>query len=224
MESQAFVPIEVVMARLDAAPEFVQALAALLSEPERQRARRFALARDRRRFTVARARLRQLLAERLGVDPASVELTYGRHGKPALASKHGAQLRFNLSHCDDLAVYAFVSGREIGIDVEAVRSVPDADDLAANFFSRRENEAYRALDPRDRPLGFFNCWTRKEAFIKALGEGLSYALDRFDVSLVPGEPARILRVDDTPGPNCGWRLHSCCPAPGFVTAVAVEIP
>ncbi|MGZ8849422.1 MAG: 4'-phosphopantetheinyl transferase family protein, partial [Thermoanaerobaculia bacterium] len=98
----------------------------------------------------------------------------------------------------------------------------DADDIAARSFSRRENEAYQALDPRDRPLGFFNCWTRKEAFIKAVGDGLHHPLDRFDVSLAPGQPAKILRVGNTHGDDCGWRMESFSPAPGFVAAVVTE--
>jgi 4'-phosphopantetheinyl transferase len=113
-------------------------------------------------------------------------------------------------------------GHEIGIDVEAVRVVPDADDIAARFFSRREREAYCALDGSRRPLGFFNCWTRKEAFVKALGDGLAHPLDDFDVSLSPDEPARILRVARTPGEHCGWRMESFSPAPGFVAAVVTE--
>jgi 4'-phosphopantetheinyl transferase len=119
-------------------------------------------------------------------------------------------------------VYAFSSGREIGIDVETVRLIRDADDIAARFFSPRENEAYLALDPPDRPLGFFNCWTRKEAFIKALGDGLYYPLDRFDVSLAPDEPARILRIESTPGDRCGWRMESFSPVTGFVAAIVIE--
>lgn len=215
--------IEVVVTRLDVGPEAVRASAALLSDAERQRATRFAFDRDRRRFTVARARLRQLLAARLGTRPESVELTYGVHGKPSLARRFAdSGLRFNVSHSDDVAVCALSRGREIGIDVEAVRVIPGADDIAARFFSRRENEVYRALDSRDRPLGFFNCWTRKEAFIKALGEGLYYPLARFDVSLAPGEPARILRVEGTPGDACGWALHSFLPGPGLIGAIAVR--
>ena len=215
--------IEVVVARLDLGIEVVQASAALLSDPERQRAARFALNRDRRRFIVARSRLRQLLGDRLDVRPDSVELEYGKRGKPALARNFAdSGLRFNLSHCNDVAVYAFSSGREIGIDVEAVRLMHDADDIAARFFSPREYEAYLALDPRDRPLGFFNCWTRKEAFIKALGEGLYYPLDRFDVSLAPDEPARILRVENTPGDRCDWCMESFSPVTGFVAAIVTE--
>src|SRR6185436_6736158 len=140
-------PIEVVVTRLDTGSEAVRASGALLSDAERQRAGRFAFHRDRSRFIAARSRLRQLLAARLDVRPESVELTYGERGKPALARRFAASgLQFNVAHCDDVAVYAFSRGREIGIDVEVVREVRDADDIAASFFSRRENEAYRALD------------------------------------------------------------------------------
>jgi 4'-phosphopantetheinyl transferase len=215
--------IEVVVTRLDVGSDTIHASAALLSEAERRRASRVTLHHNRRRFTVARARLRQLLGARLGVHPDSVELTYGERGKPALARAYAdSGLRFNVSHCDDIAVYAFAAGREIGVDVETLRVVPDADAIAALMFSRRESEAYRVLDPRDKPLGFFNCWTRKEAFIKALGDGLYHRLGSFDVSLAPGEPARILRVDSTPGDRCGWTLYSFMPGPGLIGAVVVQ--
>lgn len=215
--------IEVVVARLDVAPEAVCASAALLSDAERLRASRFAFDRDRRRFIVARARLRQFLAARLRVPPEAVELAYGAHGKPALARRFAdADWRFNVSHSDEVAVYAFSTGCEVGIDVEAVRVMRDADEIAARFFSRRENEVYQALAPRDKPMGFFNCWTRKEAFIKALGNGLYHPLERFDVSLAPGEPAKILRVEDMPGDECGWCLDSFSPAPGLVAALVVQ--
>ena len=156
------------------------------------------------------------------MNPAAIELEYGPHGKPALAPRFGAALKFNVSHCDEIAAYTFALDREIGVDVETVRAMPDADEIAARFFARGENEAYLGLDPRDRPLGFFNCWTRKEAFIKALGDGLSYPLARFEVSLVPGEPARIVRVEATSGDYCGWTLHGFAPAPGMVGAVVVR--
>jgi 4'-phosphopantetheinyl transferase len=213
---------EVVVTRLDLVPQDVRALASWLSEGELQRAKRFAFDRDRRRFIVARARLRQLLSARLGMPPGSVEFSYGACGKPELSRQFaGANLRFNLSHSGEIAVYGFTIGREIGIDVEAVRELHHAEDLAARFYSRRENDAFRALDARDRARGFFNCWTRKEAFIKALGDGLSHALDRFDVSLSPDEPAKLIRVDDTPGEECGWDMESFSPAPGFVGAVVI---
>ena len=215
--------MEIVMSRLNSDAESVGELHGCLSDEERQRASRFAFDLDRRRFIVARARLRQLLAARLDLQPGSVELRYGARGKPALARRGTApDLRFNVSHADDIAVYAFSIGREIGIDIEAVREMKCADEITAKCFSKREREMYFSLDPRDRAEGFFNCWTRKEAFIKALGDGFYHALDRFDVSLTPGEPARILRMDDTPGDDCGWRLDSFCPAPGYVAAVVTE--
>lgn len=215
--------VEIVTSELSPGAEGLDVLAGLLSDAERQRASRFVFDRDRRRFIVSRGRLRQLLAARLGVAPESVELTYGAHGKPAVTvGPADPDLRFNVSHCDDLAVYAFSYGVDIGVDVEAIRVIPDADRIAARFFSRRESETYRALDARDKPVGFFNCWTRKEAFIKALGDGLGHRLDSFDVSLAPDEPAAILRVGATAGDECDWRMESFAPAPGFVAAVVTE--
>jgi 4'-phosphopantetheinyl transferase len=199
--------IEIVMTRLDVGSEALRAAAALLSEAERQRASRFVFGRDRHRFTVARSRLRELLGVRLDVRPESIELAYGNRGKPALA-RHFADsdLHFNVSHCGDVAVYAFALGREIGIDVEAVRAIRDADDIAARCFSRHENEAYRALDPSDKPLG----------------HGLYHPLDSFDVSLAPGDPAKILRIEGAPGDHCSWHMEAFSPAPGLVAAVVVE--
>jgi 4'-phosphopantetheinyl transferase len=217
--------VEVVSASLDAEWASSGEWFRCLSEAERARAARFVFERDRRRFIAGRARLRHLLAARLGVAPEAIELVYGPQGKPGLARRFAdSDLRFNLSHCEDVAVYAFAHGREIGVDVEQIRELRDADDVAARFFSRREYEAYRALGPRDRPLGFFNCWTRKEAFIKALGEGLSHPLERFDVSLAPGEPARFLRVGETSGRDCGWWMESFSPVTGYVAAVVTERP
>jgi len=215
--------VEVVSSWLDAEPSEARELARCLSDGERLRAGRFAFERDRRRFVVGRARLRYLLASRLGVRPDAVELDYGPRGKPRLSRRFAdTGLHFNVSHFDNLAVYAFSTGREIGIDVEAVRDLRDADEIAARFFSCRENRAYLALAPHDRPQGFFNCWTRKEAFIKALGDGLHYPLDRFDVSLAPGEPAKILRIGDAPGDDCGWCLANLSPDAGLVAAIAVQ--
>ena len=216
---------ELIVTRLDVGPDAVHAAAALLSADERRKAGRFVFERDRRRFTVARATLRELLASRLGTPPELVELAHGARGKPALAPTFSHDdLRFNLSHCEDVAVYALSRGHEVGVDVEAVRVMPDGDDIAARFFSARERDAYRGLDAHDKPLAFFNCWTRKEAFVKALGHGLYHPLDSFDVSLMPGEPGRIIRVGETDGEHCGWQLCSFVPCSGFVGAVVIERP
>ena len=213
--------VEVVVAQLIADEEEVQAAETLLSDDERHRARRFVFDRDRRRFTVGRARLRELLGARLNVSPTSIEFAYGAHGKPSLSHRFAdSDLRFNVSHCDDVAVYAISRRRDVGIDVEAVRTMPDAGAIASRFFSPRETAAYHSLDAIHKPQGFFNCWTRKEAFIKAVGDGLSHSLDSFDVSLTPGAPAQILRVGDTVGDD-GWAMVSFVPVPGHVAAVVV---
>ncbi len=215
--------VEIVVARLDVEPDAVNALAGWLDGDERKRARRFEFERDRQRFIVARGRLRQLLGARLDTEPQSVELSYGPHGKPVLARGSANQdWRFNVSHSRDVAVFAFCRGREVGIDIEAVHSVHGAHAVAAHFFSRNELEAYLALDEADKELGFFHCWTRKEAFIKALGDGLRYPLDSFDVSLSPREPARLLRVGNMDGNRSGWYLRSFIPTPGYVAAIVIE--
>lgn len=195
------------MSRLRVAPDVVAACAAMLSESERQRARRFALDRDRRRYIVARARLRQLLAARLGVSAEEIELSNGEKGKPRLSGRFAAStIRFNVSHCEDIAVFAFCDGAEVGIDVEAVRPMIDVDEIAVRVFSPRETASLRAVEGDERVRRFFECWTRKEAFIKAVGDGFSYELDRFD-------------VDDARG----WRVESFSPAPGFIGAVATQL-
>jgi 4'-phosphopantetheinyl transferase len=199
------------------------ALAAWLHDDEQRIAQRFHFERDRRRFIVARARLRQVLAARLGTQPRAVEFAYTVHGKPMLAADSASiDLRFNVSHCKDVAVFAFCRGREVGIDVEMIERVEGIDEIAAYFFSRHELRAFRALAAADRHAAFFNCWTRKEAFVKALGEGLHFPLGSFDVSLAPREPARILRVAGQDGAQCGWFLRSFSPLPGYVAAVVVE--
>ena len=218
-------PVDLVAANLDLTPDSLHRMSLWLSEDERQRAGRFAFERGWRRFVAARGRLRELLAERLAVHPESIAFSYGKHGKPALAAplaKSG--LRFNLAHSGELAVYAFSRGGAVGVDVEVARTLPDADAIAARFFSAAEQRAYCALQPCHKQRGFFNCWTRKEAFLKALGDGLHQPLDTFDITLAPGEPARILRVGDTPGDECGWRLETFVPAPGYVGAVVIEEP
>lgn len=214
---------DLLIVQLDVGPEVVQAAAALLSQAERKRAARFAFDRDRRRFTVARAVLRELLAARLGMQPESVELLDGAFGKPSLARSFSPEdLLFNVSHCEDVAVYALTHGREIGVDIEVVRDVPDRDGIAARFFSARESETFRGLNESEKTEAFFNCWTRKEAFVKALGAGLGHPLDSFDVPLLPGSVGQLLRVGTVFGNHGDWQLFSFAPLPGYVGAVAVE--
>ena len=172
---------------------------------------------------VGRGLLRTMLAHYLSVDPSEVQFTYSLQGKPSLAREHGdPTLSFNLSHSDDLAAYAFGRVPEIGVDVERIRPVPEIEGIAASFFSVTERDALLKLPGSERQVGFFNCWTRKEAYIKATGDGLAHPLDLFDVSLAPDQPAALLRVDDAPWHASDWSLTALTPAPGFSGALAVR--
>ncbi len=195
----------------------------LLSHDEQARANRFYLERDRRRFIVARGALRTILGCYLDVEPGQLRFRYESHGKPFLSDEFSASaLRFNLAHSNELALYAFTCGREIGIDVECIRPVPDIEQIAVRFFSANENMALRMLPESQRLEAFFNCWTRKEAYIKTLGEGLTQPLDQFQVSLIPGEPAQLLSVNDVPEKATRWSIAALSPAPGYIGALAVE--
>jgi 4'-phosphopantetheinyl transferase len=201
---------------LDRPEEVVDSLALELSAAERSRASRYYFERDRRRFIVARGEMRRILAARLDTVPSSIEFTYGPYGKPALAPPFDRSgWRFNLAHSEDLALIALCRNGEVGIDVEAIRTLQDEAQLVASCFSPREQAEYHSLGPSDRREGFFRCWTGKEAFIKGLGKGLSQPLDSFDVSISPELPAQISR-------QRGWCLARFTPASGFIAAVVTR--
>ncbi len=213
--------VEIVMTPLDVAGAATREAATLLSADERLRASRFARARDRRRFTVARAELRRQLGARLAVPPATIEFAYGVHGKPRLAGGPArADLRFSVSHSGGVAALAFATGREIGVDIEVVRPVPEAGTIAARMCSPAEWRAWDSLAERHKLRGFLDWWTRKEAFLKARGDGLCHPLDAFDVSLAPDASACLLRVADSAGDGARWALHAFAPGPRHVGAVA----
>jgi 4'-phosphopantetheinyl transferase len=192
-----------------------------LSDDERARAQRFHFDRDRNRFIVRRAMLRALIGRHLGQEPAAVAFVYGPHGKPDLTAPAGADdLRFNTSHSGDLAVVALTRRRDIGVDIEWVTPLADLDAIARHHFSPTENLALDRVASAERVQAFFNCWTRKEAFLKATGEGLLRPLDSFDVTLEPHEPARLLACAE--GDPERWDLRAFAPAPGYVGAVAVS--
>lgn len=215
--------IDVWSATLDPPATWLAAYTATLTADERARADRFHFDLHRRRFRAGRGFLRTLLASYLEREPADLRFTYGEKGKPQLAQAPGEPvLHFNLSHSEDLALCAVTRGREVGADVEHIRPLSDLEQIAQRFFSRRESTVLLALPEADRPQGFFNCWTRKEAYVKAIGDGLSVPLDRFDVSLLPGEPARLLLLDGTAERAAGWTMVDLPPGPGFAGALAVE--
>lgn len=200
-----------------------QSLADLLSPDEHQRAEQYHFQRDREHFIVARGILRTILSRYLNVPPGQLRFACNQYGKPALMREAGDDgLRFNLSHANGLALYAVTFWREIGIDVEFVREDFASLTIAKRFFSTDEVAMLHALPPKMRTSAFFSCWTRKEAYIKARGEGLSRPLDCFTVSLVPGEPAALLRTGDDPEEGPRWSLIEVYPKQGYRAALAVE--
>jgi 4'-phosphopantetheinyl transferase len=168
-------------------------LEALLSPDEISRADRFHFSRDRARFVAGRGILRALLGAYLKREPHSLAFKYGPQGKPKLEQNQGSSLHFNLSHKEGLGVYAFARQRQLGIDVEAIATDFPGENIARRFFSHRELQELVGLSPDLRAEAFFLAWTRKEAYIKAQGQGLHIKLDSFDVTLTPGGPARFLR-------------------------------
>jgi 4'-phosphopantetheinyl transferase len=215
--------VHVWRAALDPAASCVEQLQRLLSADELQRAARFHFSRDRRRFIVARGALRDILSRYLGVPPAELEFRYSAYGKPALADIAAEEgVRFNISHAHEMALFAVTCGREVGVDIEYLHRTIACEEIAEHFFSARERASLRALPAEIKPQAFFNCWTRKEAYIKAHGEGLSLPLDQFDVSLAPGEPVALLATRGDPREALRWSLQALTPGPGYVAALAVE--
>ncbi len=209
---------------LDQPYTVVAHLRASLSADEQVRADRFHFDRDRRRYIVARGGLRSIIGRYLDLPPGRLMFEYGPYGKPRLSPALGQpELHFNVTHSHELAVYAITRALEVGVDVEYTdRRVLDMDQLAERFFSRNENAVYCALPAQDRRAAFFRCWTRKEAFIKAIGEGLSHPLDRFDVTLTPDRPPVILTINGEPVDTTAWSLFHLEPTADYIGAIAVQ--
>ena len=192
-----------------------------LEPSERLRAGRFRAARDRRRYSVAHAALRWLLSRHTGRRPHELRFAAGPQGKPMLEPGSGDALSFNLSRSGDLALIGITAGARLGLDVEQLRVVEDAAAIARSLFSPGECSRLAALGPEGADAGFLACWTRKEAFVKALGAGLSFPLDRFEVTL-GRDDARLLRVDGDAEAARRWHLVDLDPAPGYIGAAALD--
>jgi 4'-phosphopantetheinyl transferase len=199
---------------------FQSAFLELLSPDEKNRAGKFRFPEDRRNFIAARAILRLLLGKYLARGAAEISFHYSKFGKPGIADDNSFQ--FNISHSQNMALFAFTKKFDIGVDIEFVNPDIEVKDIAANFFSANEIMNLLALPEEQQALGFFNCWTRKEAFIKAVGEGLSFPLDKFEVSLEPGKPAKLLATDWDREAVSKWSLYSISPGVNFVGCLAME--
>jgi 4'-phosphopantetheinyl transferase len=209
---------------LDQSPATVNQLRQLLSADEEERARRFHFEVDRQHFIVGRGCLRIILSRYLKIRPEEIEFTYTDYGKPQIAASGTPRqpLNFNLAHSRGVALYAFTLLGEIGVDIEYIRPEFPDEEIARRFFSASEVARLGDLPVETRPQAFFNCWTRKEAFIKAKGVGLSLPLDQFDVTLDPAEPAALLRTRWNENEAAYWSLRAIETTRGYAAAVAVR--
>jgi 4'-phosphopantetheinyl transferase len=192
--------------RLNVPPETSARLYATLTDDERNRSARFRFERDRQRFIVARGVLRELLGRYLRTDPGQIRFVYNAFGKPLLSPAFGNRLKFNLSHSADLALIAIAAHTNVGIDVEYIRAQSDYADIARQFFSAAEVDHLNGLPSHLRPQAFFSCWTKKEAYLKADGEGLAGDLDGASIDAAAQR----------------WSLYTLQPAPGYVGALAID--
>src|SRR5260370_20861657 len=197
----------------------------VLSSDEAARAARFHFPRDRQRFVASRGVLRTILAGYLAIDPAGVNFSYSNKEKPSLGPAHAeSDVTFNVSHSGGIALFAFTRQSEIGIDVEHVRRDFDLDAIARRFFSTHEQNQLAALPKDEKVEAFFRCWTRKEAYIKATGDGLSLPLSQFDVSLLAGETNALLATRPVASQAGRWLLREVPAGPGYMAALCVCRP
>jgi 4'-phosphopantetheinyl transferase len=204
--------------RLEAADDNYERAATWLSPDETERAGRFRFEKHRRLFVLGRAILRGLAASYLRIAPAEASFTYGPKGKPALSGSH-CDLKFNVSNSGELAAYAFTLGCEIGVDVEYRRRMVEIEGLAQRFFAPDEVTELTSLPEGERQEGFFNCWTRKEAYIKAIGDGLSVPLHSFQMTLLPDAPARMVVLEGSSAEAECWTVHTFAPAADYTGAI-----
>lgn len=198
-------------------------LASLLSTDEQVRAAQFYFERDRRAFIACHGWLRVILGRYLAVDPQHLEFERALHGKPALVPQAGSTgLQFNLSHSGQMALYAIARQRELGIDLEYIRPMPDMEQIVARFFTPSEQAMFQTLPSDQRLAAFFRAWTCKEAYLKAIRAGLTRPLADFAVSLLPDEPPCLLYDVHDPHAVVRWSFHRFIPAAGYVATLCVD--
>ncbi len=207
---------------LDMPDERVAALEGLLDEAERARAARFYFDRDRRRFIVSHGALRSVLSLYLRHDPRAIRFRQGPRRKPFLAGDPAPSLRFNLAHSGERALVAVALNREIGVDIEMIKEQRAIRDIANRFFSPYEVGVLLALPEQERTAAFYRLWARKEAYLKARGDGLGLPLDSFDITLAPRDPPALLQTRYDPADAARWTLQDVPVEPGYAAAVAVQ--
>ncbi len=215
--------VHVWIASLDISEGQYYILRDTLSDEELERAARFRFEKDRKRFTSARGILRSLLSGYLDTDANKISISYGRYGKPQLSPGSSAiPVHFNLAHAHSRALFAFALDRDVGVDIEFMRRDVAQDDIAERFFSPHEKAALDSLPPDMKRKGFFTCWSRKEAFLKATGKGLSFGLDRVEVTVNPESPASVLSIGGSKEDAAGWSLQDIPADEDYSAALAVK--
>ncbi len=195
----------------------------LLNLEEQEKAERFSSKLLKCRFIVGRASLRLILGRYLNEEPAELAFENGEFGKPSLRRKSDLNsLQFNMAHSHDLGTIAVANGRRVGIDIERVRTIEDMDKIVLNSFSPFERSAFAGIPAKDRTTAFLRCWTRKEAYLKATGMGLSLPLDKFDVTMAPGHEPRLLRVENNSEEVSRWSFSDLDFESDYIGTVAVE--
>jgi 4'-phosphopantetheinyl transferase len=212
--------VHVWSASLTFSAEKVAAFEQTLSDDERLRASRFRFERDRSRFIAGRGILREILSRYLHLAPNQVQFAYGQYGKPTLALLHHTGLEFNLSHSGDRALYAIADRKQIGIDLEQIRSLPDLDQLVKQCLSLKEQQALFRLDPTQQQTAFFQYWTGKEAYLKAIGHGLMIPLTQIEIPLHTQQPAKVLSKFTSPMRD--WYLQTILLDEEYRAAIVLE--
>ena len=214
--------VHVWLAKIDCDPVLRGAFQDVLSPDELHKAACFHFPRDRARYICARGQLRVLLGRYLGIEARRVRLRYNRFGKPYLDGEDAGRLYFNVAHTRGVALYALRAAAEVGVDIEYMSREVEFAGIARQFFSAQEYAALSALPPSLQRRAFFNAWVRKEAYVKAVGQGLSIRLSDFSVSLAPGQPAGLLAIGDAERAHERWRLQALDVPSRYVAAVATE--
>jgi len=208
---------------LDLPASILRRMEATLDEDDRERAKRFCSELERARFVAARGLLRRILGYYSGIEPSEFHFYYNPQGKPSLTERFGiTRIQFNIAHSSGFAIFAVTLRRKIGVDLERVAPIVEAEKIVNRFFSDREKAAVHVLDGNAKLEAFFKIWTAKEAYLKARGEGLAHISDKIEVSFDPGESPCLLRTEEDMREDSRWSLEFLRPASGFMAAIVVE--
>jgi 4'-phosphopantetheinyl transferase len=208
-------------AKLDLSTAEITQLTEILAEDERIKASRFRFPEHRQRYIAARGILRKILGFYLNINGDTIEFEYNSRGKPKISNFNAINLQFNVSHSQDLALYGITRDRRIGIDLEYLRDLDDADKIARRFFSPTESVLVASLEGEEQKRVFFQFWTAKEAYLKAIGSGLSGGLDKVEIALKP-QAIALLSVGETSENTANWSLDSFIPQPNYIGTLATE--